>query len=186
MEERENLYRILKESRFAIKSHDIVKLKELSNQTVHSASIASDTDSITVAVLIYSLSKIIERIPEYNSKECLSFCNFAMLEIQKAENALKKNDDKLFRESLENVMKSISKLSPDLRKDVQDVLRKASINKASKIYEHGISMEQTAKLLGITMYELASYAGQKESSNTPLAKTQNIQDRIKLAMDIFK
>jgi len=186
MEERENIYRILKEARFAIKEHDIAKLKLLSNQTVHSASIASDTDSILVAVLVYSLGKIMERIPEYDSKECYSFCKFAMLEIQKAENAIKKNNDDIFRESLENVMKSVSKLSPDLQKNVQDVLRKASINKASKIYEHGISMGQTAKLLGITLYELADYAGQRQDRNVPLFNTFSVQERIKLAMEMFK
>ena len=109
-----------------------------------------------------------------------------MLEIQKAENAIKKNNDDIFRESLENVMKSVSKLSPDLQKNVQDVLRKASINKASKIYEHGISMGQTAKLLGITLYELADYAGQRQDRNVPLFNTFSVQERIKLAMEMFK
>ena len=186
MEERDNLLRILSESRRAIKEHDLVKLKELSNQTVHSASIASDTDSILVAVIIYSLGKIIERTTEYGSKECGSLCKFSIAELQKAENALKKNDEANFKESLESIMKFVEKSSPDLKDNVQDILRKASINKASKIYEHGISMEQTAKLLGITMYELASYAGQKGSANVPLAKTQSAKDRVNLAMEMFK
>lgn len=185
MEERENLLRILKESRQAIKEHDLMKIRDLSNQTVHSASIASDTDSILVAVIIYSLGKIIERT-EYGSKECDTICKFSITELQNAENALKKSDEKTFRTSLESIMNFVSKLSPDLKRDVQDILRKASINKASKIYEHGISMEQTAKLLGITMYELASYAGQKESADVPLAKTQSVKDRINLAMEMFK
>ena len=60
------------------------------------------------------------------------------------------------------------------------------INKASKIYEHGISMEQTAKLLGISMYDIASYAGQKGISDIPIGKTISVRDRIKLAMDFFK
>jgi len=185
MEERENLLRILKESREAIKEHDLVKLKELSNQTVHSASITSDTDSILVAVIIYSLGKIIERT-KYGTKECISICKFSMTELQKAETALNKNDEVTFKGSLEAIMDFVSKLSPDLKKDVQDILRKASVNKAAKIYEHGISMEQTAKLLGVSMYELASYAGQKGSANVPLAKTQSVKDRINLAMEMFK
>ncbi|MEK6760472.1 MAG: hypothetical protein AABX93_00960 [Nanoarchaeota archaeon] len=186
MEERDNILRILSESREAIKGHDLVKLKELSNQTVHSASIASDTDSILVAVIIYSLGKIIERTEEYGSKECGSICKFSITELQKAETALKKNDEVIFKQSLESIMSFVGKTSPDLKKDVQDILRKASINKASKIYEHGISMEQTAKLLGITMFELASYSGQKGSANVPLAKTLSVKDRVNLAMEMFK
>ena len=74
-----------------------------------------------------------------------------------------------------------------MKKYIQDVFRKASINKASKLYEHGISMEKTAKLLGITMFELANYAGQKEEiSEAPIVRGIDIKSRIKLAMDIFK
>ena len=40
---------------------DLTELKELSNTTVHNASIYQDEDSVSVAVLIYSLSKIFER-----------------------------------------------------------------------------------------------------------------------------
>ena len=74
-----------------------------------------------------------------------------------------------------------------MKKHIQDIFRKASINKASKIYEHGISMEKTANLLGITMFELASYAGQREQVlEVPMVKGIDVKSRIKLAMDMFK
>ena len=82
---------------------------------------------------------------------------------------------------------AISKLSGKMKSYIYDVFRKAEINKASKIYEHGISMEQTANLLGLTLFELASYAGQKpEISETPFTKTMNVKSRIKRAEDLFK
>jgi hypothetical protein len=77
-------------------------------------------------------------------------------------------------------------LSGNLKKYIQDVFRKASINEASKIYEHGISMEKTAKLLGITMFELAGYAGQTGISDVPESKTLDVRSRIKLAMEMFE
>ena len=40
------------------------------------------------------------------------------------------------------------------------MFRRARINKASRIYEHGISLAQTAELLGITQWELMKYLGQ--------------------------
>src|SRR3989339_1066347 len=43
-----------------------MELKELSNNTIHNASIFQDECSVSIAVLIYSLSKIIERNPEFN------------------------------------------------------------------------------------------------------------------------
>ena len=83
-------------------------------------------------------------------------------------------------------MDSVNKSSPEIKTYINDVLMKARINKASRIYEHGISMEQTAKLLGVSMYDLASYAGQRGVPGTPLAKTLSAKDRIKIAMDFFK
>ena len=46
-------------------------------------------------------------------------------------------------------------------------------------------MEKTAKLLGITMFELASYAGQRDIPNVSPARAPDVRSRIKLAMDIF-
>ena len=45
-------------------------------------------------------------------------------------------------------------------------------------------MEKTAKLLGITVWELSSYAGQKDI-DVPESKTLSTRARIKLAMRMF-
>jgi hypothetical protein len=47
-------------------------------------------------------------------------------------------------------------------------------------------MEKTAKLLGITMFELANYAGQTGISDVTLSKTYGAKSRIKMTMDFFK
>jgi len=46
-------------------------------------------------------------------------------------------------------------------------------------------MEKTAKLLGITLYELASYSGQARIDDLSLEKTMDVHKRIKLAMEMF-
>jgi len=182
MQEKENILRIFEETKEAIEKEDIVKLKELSNQTIHTASLSQDSDSVAVAVIVYSLSKIIER--KYSGAD--NFYKTIILAIDNSIIALKKNDEKKFKENLELVRKAINKLSGKLKDYIQDVFRKASINKASKIYEHGISMEKTASLLGITMFELANYAGQKEEiSEVPEGKTLDVKSRIKLAERMF-
>ena len=40
---------------------DVIELMELSNHTIHNASVFQDEDSVSIAILIYSLSKVIER-----------------------------------------------------------------------------------------------------------------------------
>jgi hypothetical protein len=187
MQEKENVMRILQEAKDAIKNNDSFKLKELSDQTVHTASISQDPDNIAVAVAVYSLSKIVERRKFQEFPGWNNFYKSIISAFDNSLNAIKKKDDKSIKESLTLIQKIISKLSGALKIYIQDVFRKAQINKASKIYEHGISMEKTANLLGVSLFELASYAGQKiGTSEVPLSKTLDVKSRIKLAEDMFK
>jgi len=186
MEERDNVLRILREAKTALKKEDVIALKELSNQTLHTASIYQDIDNITTAVIIYSLSKIIERpnFREYN--QWPKFYNQATRCIDRSIAALEKNQDDYFRDQLKCLRKNINSLAGNFRKHVQEVFKKAEINKASRIYEHGISMQQTAKLLGISIWELAEYTGQTGISDVNLNITLPEKSRIKQALDIFE
>ena len=187
MQEKEHVLRILQEAKDAIKNNDSVKLKLLSNQTNNTASLTQDPDNIAVAVAIYSISKIIERMEYREFPGWKDFYKTINSAIDNSITAIKKNDDKKLSDNLISIRNAVSKLSGKLKEYIQDVFRKAQINKASKIYEHGISMEQTANLLGITLFELASYSGQKpEGAEAPLTKTMDIKSRIKIAMDLFR
>jgi len=185
MQEKENILRILEGTKKAIEEEDVVKLKDLSNQTIHTASITQDADNISIAVVVYSISKIIERKKYQIYPKWEEFYATITSLINNLIRDLKKKDDKKLSQDLGLIQKSINKLSGDFKKYIKDVFRKASINKASRIYEHGISMEKTASLLGITMFELASYAGQTGISDIPISKTMEVKARIKLAMEMF-
>jgi len=185
MQEKENILRIMEGTKAAIKREDVVMLKNLSNQTVHTASTTQDPDNIAVAVIVYSLSKVIERKKYQQYKEWGKFYGKIISNIDNSIKFLRKNDEINFRASIEAIRKDIDNLSGNLKWYIKDVFRKASINKASRIYEHGISMEKTAKLLGISLWELADYAGQTGIGDTKLCKTCDTKSRIKLAMDMF-
>jgi hypothetical protein len=186
VQEKENILRIFEETKEAIRKEDSFKLNELSNQTINTASRTQDPDNIATAVVVYSIGKIIERkkyreFPEWNKlyKKIIS-------SIDESIKAIEENKDKNFKKSIDSLRDYIDRLSGKLKDYVQDVFRKARINKASKIYEHGISMEKTASLLGITMYELALYAGQTDISNISENKTIDSSSRIKTAMEMFE
>jgi hypothetical protein len=187
MLEKENILRILKETSVALKSGNSLKIKELSNQTVHSASIEQDTSSINIAVLLYSISKILEREEYKREKNWDKFYKKFNKSLDLAILYLEKNDIKKFKYFLKTLRDQINNLSGNLKIYIEDVFRKAEINKASKIYEHGISMEQTAKLLGVSLWELANYTGQKTLLNSePESKTFEVKNRIKITEDFFK
>lgn len=182
----ENVLRILEETKIALEKNNVIMLKSLSNQTIHTASVKQDEINILLAVIVYSLSKILERV---DYKKYPDFDNLYKAIVFAIEGAIigakAKNEYKL-KKNLLDVRKSIGKLSGNFKKYIEDVFRRASISKASRIYEHGISMEKTAKLLGITMYELADYAGKTGIPNMPEGRTVDVKQRIKLAEAFFE
>ena len=185
MQEKENVMRILRETKLALEKGDPIKIKNLSNQTINTASLTQDIDNITVAVIVYSIGKILER---ENYRKLAGWDVFQKVVEVSLTNSIKdieKNNEKKFRKDLESIRTAIGKLSGKLKEYIESVFEKAKINKASRLYEHGISMEQTAKLLGISMYELAEYSGKTGISDVAESKTIGVKDRIKIAMEIF-
>jgi len=187
IQEKDNVLRIFQETKKAIEIGNFSKIGELSNQTINTASRTQDPDNIAVAVIIYSIGKILSR-PDYRKypgwKKYYQILTESLDEII---SALLNKEDKRVSDKLNQIRDSINHLSGNLKFYIQDVFRKASINKASKIYEHGISMETTSKLLGISMWELASYAGSKSESTEQSSNEQiTIKKRIKFAMEMFE
>jgi hypothetical protein len=185
MQEVGNILRIFQETKKAVEQGDSVQIKLLSNQTNNTASLTGDPDNIAVAVIVYSLSKIIERENYKSLPGWKNFYNLYMKSIDGIILALKKNDEATAGKYLESIRIGIDKISGRLKEYIQDVFRNASINKASKLYEHGISMERTSKLLGVTMFELASYAGQR-TNDFAKTMTLDVRQRIKVAEDMFR
>lgn len=186
MQERENLIRILEKAKQAIKEENVVLMKELSNRTIHSASIYADADNITLAVIIYSISKIIERKKSQYYDEWPVFFKAVTEGLTEAIKSAKQNDEKGFRNALTGIRKGVEKISGHLHSYIDDVFRKARVNKASRIYEHGISMQQTADILGITAFELAEYSGRTGVGDVDLSITKPAKERIRIAEEIFR
>jgi len=186
MEEKENILNILSKTKEAIKEGDTTKIKSLSNQTTNTASLTQDPENIAIAVIVYSLSKILERQGYSQLPGWDKFYRLYINSIDNSIKALNNNDEKLLKKNLEAIRLGINKLSGKLKDYIQDVFRKASINKASKIYEHGLSMEKTANLLGITLYELAGYSGERTINEIRPANPTDVKSRIKLAMELFR
>jgi hypothetical protein len=186
MREIKHILKILEETKLALEKKDYVKIKHLSEKVVHQSSTDQDPDIIALAVIIYSLSKLIERESYKTEKNWNQFYKSYLKNINDMIQSLKKENIKRFREEIHENRSLIQKLTGNLKHYIQDVFRRARVNKASRIYEHGISMEKTATILGITVWELAEYAGRTRIADHNLAVTMTIQDRVKLAEKIFK
>ncbi len=185
MEELKHILNVMKKTKKALESRDYPEIKKLSDQIIHSALIEQDHDTVSIAVMIYSLSKLIERDDYKSYKNWQQFYSAFLKNIDNMIKALEKEDEERLHHEITSNRKLIQSLSGKLKLYIQDVFRKAQINKASKIYEHGISMETTAKILGVSVWELAEYAGSKVQSNG-FTSTIPIQKRVKFAQEILK
>jgi len=185
MKEVENVLRILKETKKFIEEDNPFELKALSNQTVHAAAIYQDPDNVIVAVLVYALSKVLERSNYREMEGWSEFYDATTKNLGLSITSLGKNNIDNARIYLGRIRNSINKLSGDLRQYIGDVFRKARINKAFKLYEHGLSSEKTAQLLGVSLWDLASYIGQSSIGDAKIAMSMPINKRVKIAEDIF-
>lgn len=185
-EERRNLIEVLNESLLAVKKENIILLKDLSNRTLHAASVYQEHHYITVAVLVYSLSKIFERSNFRSYKDWDLFYDNVIDGLTNMINHLGSDDTKKFEKELSNLFKIMNRLESKLKYYIQEVIDHARINKASRIYEHGLSVGKTAELLGISQWELMDYIGQTGIADVKYSITLDVKKRLDYARSLFK
>ena len=182
--EDEHTIDVLKLAKQALISNDSLKLKDLSNQKIHAVCCLQDIESITITLLLYTLSKLIERKEDLKIKSWDEFVKKINSLFDLSISALEQNNHQKYRQYMLKTKIVISSFV-NLKEYIKEVLQKASVNKASKLYEHGISLGQTAQLLGISQWEFLEYAGQTSIPNTYLNDTLNIKKRAQMALEFF-
>jgi hypothetical protein len=186
MQEGDNVLRILEETELAFQKKDAFALKNLSNQTIHTATIYQDGDNVIVAVLVYSLSKILERSNYREMKGWDIFYKAVIKNLDLTIKALEKGQMDNARIYLGRIRNFLNKIDGDLGQYIKDVFAKAEINKAFKLYEHGLSTEKTAKLLGVSLWDMAGYIGQSHIGDANISVSMPIAKRVKIAEDFFR
>ncbi|MBW2973627.1 hypothetical protein KY346_04490 [Candidatus Woesearchaeota archaeon] len=177
---KEDILAVLKDAIEILKSDEkpAQQLSELSNHVIHDASIFQDEDSVSIAVLIYALSKVVHHCHE----EGIGYESL-IKGVEKAYVLLSKKDYKGYRNTIKSLFSQIKKIDEKLKLYVKEVLDRARIKKGSKMHQHGISIARTAELLGLTQWELQDYIGKQryfEIKEMPVSK------RLKTAREAFK
>jgi len=176
----------LRETINAIKNNNIQHLKTLSDNVIHSASILQTQYPLEISTLLYSLGKIYERERYHTFKSWKTFDNDTKFELQNMIETLERDNEKGFQQSLKKYFTAINGLDKRLRHYIQEVLETAKTSKAARIYEHGISMAQTANILNVPQYELMKYIGTTGIADAPFNVSGNIKKRLDIARSLFK
>ena len=184
--EKKDILNVLTKTIEAINKDDTTSLKDLSNQVIHDASIYQEHHTISVAVLVYGLSKVYERTDYKSQKSWKPFSNNCLSDLIILRDKLNISDEQGFDFTLREFIKKLDRLDNKLRLRIKEVMNKAKIHKASRLHEHGISIGRTAELLGITSFELMDYVGKTGIADVKEAITLSAKDRLEIARGLFK
>ncbi|MEM4239847.1 MAG: hypothetical protein QXM31_02275 [Candidatus Woesearchaeota archaeon] len=154
---RKDILDVLDDALKSLQAEDHHALLDLSNHVIHDASIFQDDDSVSFAVIIYAISKIVHRcieekvpMPKFDSQ------------LGEAKDALELGKEDVYRTVIRRIFEEVRKLDEKVGLYVTEVINQARIKKAGKMTEHGISLARTAEILGISQWELQDYFGKTQ------------------------
>ncbi len=159
---------------------DVLELKELSNHTLHNASIFQDHDAVTIGVLVYALAKIFER--DFHNPAYYARVTKKLIE---ARSSLERNDIDNYRLCIKEIFSIIQQVDYKLRMYIEEVLDKARINKGSRLFAHGLSIARVAEMLNVSRWELMEYVGKTRIADQEVPGIP-IKQRIKLVRQLLK
>jgi hypothetical protein len=160
-----------------IRSGNFLELRELSNHTIHNASIFQDEYSVSIAVIVYSVSKILF----HDRKRSGKFVDL----LERAERFMRIDDLAEYKRMVGQMMGLISAIDSRFGSYVDNVITQAQVKKSSKIYDHGISLGQAASILGVSQWELMQYAGHTKTADT-FYERPDVIEKIKFTRGLFR
>jgi len=176
---RKDLLSVMKKAQRLLNTGKTKQLKHLSDHSIKNITIFQDQDSMGMAVVIYALSKLLERWgveSEYaqQARELLGSAQFS----------LDQNKVDEYREKMDKLTDFVSTIDQSFKVYVQKVIEKAHIKKGSSLYEYGISAARSAELLGIGPWELMSYVGKTRIHDEP-DMTSDTAQRLMYTRSLF-
>lgn len=173
---KKDILNVLNEAVEIVKAGELFRLRELSDHVIHNASVFQDNDSITVAVTIHALSKLYRYAKDVDK--------FVLPHLENAIKYLREGKDTNYQEEMKLIIKDISQKDEKTKFYIQEVFEMAQIKKASKMFEHGISMGQVADALGISIWDIMDYVGKTTIVDQFGYKT-NISKKLQLTRELF-
>jgi len=172
---RKNIIQILERAITILKSksRDVNDLKELSNHTIHSASMFKDQDAILIATIIYSVYKVYSRDGNLDK----IFHKQILESLEGLSSSLKETNYSLYNRNIKFITSLIKKIDKKYSMYVGEIFVKAKIVKGAMMFKHGLSLTYVAELLNISKWDLMSYVG--KTKFTDVQETIKIVDRVK-------
>jgi len=161
----------------SIKEEDFSELATISNRTIHNSSIYQDHLSIDIAIVIYSLSKILREKPELAKQ-------FVQL-LTHAKELLENNQVDEYHQTIHEILQNIKTIDENIQKYRSHVITQAQIKKGTNLYNHGISVGQSASVMGISQWEMYNYIGKTAIHDDGSDSVENLSKRLHFTKALF-
>lgn len=175
---KEDLSETLFKARTVLYVNDLDELKKVSNTIIHNASVFQDEFSIDVAVVLYAMSKILAKQPHLRE-------DFYQ-RIKHAEELLNEEQYKAFHHALHQLLCKIKEVDSKVPMYARHVISEAKVKKGSKLFYHGISIAQSACVLGISQWELYDYIGKVGIEDDGSDAVTNMKKRVSYAKGLIR
>ncbi|MDO8643076.1 MAG: hypothetical protein Q7R76_05875 [Candidatus Woesearchaeota archaeon] len=180
---KEDILAVIQKVIEAFRAKKYFDLRDISNQTTHSASIYGDEDAIAVAVVVYTLFKIVSRdfYDQGLDDEIVS-------QFLRAQDCLNKGNQSGFRQIFQRLGGVLGQKDPKIKRYLKSIVYHAQTVKGSRLYEHGISLASAAETLGVSHWDLMSYVGKTgipEAASDTNTGREEMKQRLKFARSLF-
>ncbi|MFH0874854.1 MAG: hypothetical protein V1859_02865 [archaeon] len=172
---KKDILRLLTDSIAAIERDEILKLRDISNEVIHNASIFQDEDSISTAIMVYTISKL------YRDEDIR---RLVLPDLWKLVENLNKNEFELFRQGLKELMNKIPSKKKNTKLYVPEIFEQAQVSKGTKIYDHGISIARVAETIGASVWGLTQYIG-KTTIPDSFKEGTDVKNKLKYTRSLF-
>ena len=145
-----------------------VELRDLSNRAIESAALNQDKTLVDISLVSYALAKFMTKPHLFKSDQWSKFKAHILHELE---------GKKDFKIILDEIIEDVSSFDVSLGNYARDVIEKARIKQASRVYALGISLNRASELTGVSLSALLDYVGATKIHDRPYTKTKSVADR---------
>ncbi len=175
-------YQYLIKIREAFESKDSFKLRGISEDAIKEAVLNNDKDLANIAILAYSLSKILSKLHFRRRDEWSKFEREAGKELAMFVGEVKTG---YASQACNRVIELIREIDESAGNYAKNLVEKSRVKMASTAYALGMSLESAARLTDANKYELLRYVGITKVHDRPYTITISPAERYKILRRIL-
>ena len=175
----------LEKLRNAFRRKNSSALKKISNRAIEQAAMTEDADLVNISLISYALYKLVSKPHILKTEQWKKFVEDVDEDLGEAMQL--KEEGKPIKGILENdIIRDISEIDSALGNYARDIIGKARVKQASRIYAMGLSLDKAISLTDADRFQLLQYIGSTVIHDRPYTKTKSVIDRYKKTKEILE